>query len=171
MESLAGGELSNIRTKNSIFSQTPQLIVIGAGLWHLASKMSSENIEGILKNVRRNLELSFSSESQAVLFQLQTKSLYYDHRLYNSAHIDQLNNLIQTVMQDSPTILIFDSHLKMFDSYAQVCRTYFRRSDDFTRTSLWHCNDPNHAPFLLTSHFVRLIFLHFCSKHRQKCSS
>lgn len=168
MESLAGGELSNIRTKNSIFNQTPQLVVVGAGLWHLASKMSSKNIGDNFRKVRQNLE-QFFSESQTVLFQLQTKSLFYDHRLYNRTDIEHLNDVSRIVLQDSPIIQIFDSHLKMYDSYYQVCRTYFRRAHDVTRTSLWHCKDPNHSPFLLTNHFVRLILFHFCSKHRQKC--
>ena len=130
--------------------------------------MSSKNIEDIFKKVRQNLELLFS-ESQTVLFQLQTKSLHYDHSLYNDTYIDHLNDLLRIVLQDSPTIQIFDSHIKMYDSYSQVCRTYFQRPDDVTRPALWQCTDPNHSPFLLTSHFVRLVFFHFCSKHQQKC--
>lgn len=153
-------DISNFQTKCSIFVEPPTNIIVGAGLWHLATKMNFSDIESVLISVRKQFE-GVLFDSKNVVFQLQTKSLFYDHGIYKDEDIGRLNDLIRKVLKDSPTIQMFDSHLKIFDIYSKMCHDYFPRENQFDDSSFWSCNDPNHSPFFLTNHFASLILNHF----------
>jgi hypothetical protein len=73
--------LSNIRTNYSTFFQRPSVVIIGAGLWHLAKQIHILDIKNQFEKVRQKLELLFEKES--LIFQLQAQSLSYKHGLYN----------------------------------------------------------------------------------------
>ena len=156
--------MSTLRTNYSVFLERPTHLIVGGGLWHLARKMKAEDIESRFKNVRKTLELLFDKET--LIFQLQTKSLFYDHGLYGDEEIEFSNKMVSDIFGQTPSIKIFDSHLKLFDAYADVCRRNFlpRRKNVATTsssvsatTTFWRCHDPNHSPFLLTRHFAQLI--------------
>jgi hypothetical protein len=111
-------KLSRLRDSEfSIFGDRPDRVVVGAGLWQLAAQHSIADVEGRLQKVRKTSENLFEN----VLFQLQAKSLSYDHGLYGGSDIDRLNRLAKNVFRNSSKIRIFDSHLKIFDLYADVC--------------------------------------------------
>jgi hypothetical protein len=35
---------------------------------------------------------------------------------------------------------------------------------------MWHCKDPNHSPFLLTKHYLKLILLQMCTLWKKQLS-
>ena len=154
---------SNFRSKFSVFYKPPTKILVGAGLWHLATKMNFSEIENLLVSVRKQFEILF--ESKPVVFQLQTKSLFYDHRIYGDEDIERLNDLIRKVLKDSPSIETFDSHLNIYDIYAEICHHYFPRENLIEDSSFWKCKDPNHSPFFMTKHFASLILNHFFAQN------
>jgi hypothetical protein len=82
-------DISNFQTKCSIFLEPPTNIIIGAGLWHLATKMNFSDIESVLISVRQQFE-DVLFDSKNVVFQLQTKSLFYDHGIYKDEDIGRL---------------------------------------------------------------------------------
>jgi len=171
--------LSDFRSNFSIFCERPEHVIVGGGLWHLATKMNLAEIENRLRGVRTILEQM--SENVEVIFQLQTKSLRYDHGLYGDGDIQNLNFLARKVFRNSK-VQIFDSHLKLYDNYSDICKRFNdallnrhrsdvlssseRRLDESEMATFWSCEDPNHSPFLLTRHFAQLILNHLsCSKN------
>ena len=175
--------MSEFRTNFSILLERPGLIIIGGGLWHLATKMNHVDVENRFRNVIKTFE-NFT-EQEEVLFQLQTKSLNYDHGLYDGDDILNLNFLARKVFQNSK-VQIFDSHLKLYDIYSDFCgrlqarfknvdlpqrrnnvlMTQERRLEVSKTAMFWRCTDPNHSPFMMTKHFAQLILNHFlCSKN------
>jgi hypothetical protein len=134
------------------------VLIVGAGLWHLATKMDFDKIEKLFAAVQKNLE----TRSELVILQLQTKSISYDHGVYNDTDVDKLNAVFRSVFQNSSTIL-FDSHLQIYNEYSKICGTFFDHLLKAPPSSMWHCKDPNHSPFLLTKHYLKLILLQMCT--------
>ena len=159
LELISDQNFTFIQTQQSILVKQPEVILLGAGLWHLATKMNFAQIEKLFKSLQINLQ----HRSEKVIFQLQTKSLFYEHGIYNDMDIQKLNSVVQNVFKNSSKVLIFDSHLPIYNDYSNICRTFFDHFISAPPSSLWQCKDPNHSPFLLTKHYVKLILFHICT--------